>query len=356
MPVLGNIDVAGRTLNELEVLLTKRVSAVHRVQLFVGVEIVKYRSFFIDGDVTNPGSYPFEPGMTIVKAIALAGGRLSERTETLYSPIDRIREREILEVLLNAYYTDIAREARIRAERDGLEDIDFPNLLSNDPANPELARLMENERLIFDTRKDFIQGQLAILDRRNSQAKEQIKALQAQLEVARQRRDIAEEDLTSYIQLSERGVASKSELLRVQLSRTEAEAILKSVEIAIVEVEQEISKIAQEALNIETNWNRETAESIQAFQERIEKSEIQIKAAQERLAVMVGIKTDAVAGQQSMPEPVYSVIRMFEGELAETQISALDSVFPGDVIRVHFHKITPPRVPDPVSDSAHIAN
>mgnify|MGYP000044177477 CR=1 FL=1 len=40
----------------------------------ITVTILEYRSFFINGEVKKPGGYPFLPGLTVRKAIALAGG------------------------------------------------------------------------------------------------------------------------------------------------------------------------------------------------------------------------------------------------------------------------------------------
>ena len=40
--------------------------------------IVQYRPFYIHGEVKKPGGYPYQPGMTVNQAIALAGG-LTER-------------------------------------------------------------------------------------------------------------------------------------------------------------------------------------------------------------------------------------------------------------------------------------
>ena len=40
----------------------------------VSVFIEEYRPFFINGMVEKPGGYPFQPGLTVRKAAALAGG------------------------------------------------------------------------------------------------------------------------------------------------------------------------------------------------------------------------------------------------------------------------------------------
>jgi protein involved in polysaccharide export with SLBB domain len=44
----------------------------------VSVSIINYREFYISGEVNSPGGYPFQPGLTLDRAIALAGG-LTER-------------------------------------------------------------------------------------------------------------------------------------------------------------------------------------------------------------------------------------------------------------------------------------
>ena len=38
------------------------------------MEVLTYRPFYIIGEVRNPGSYPYVTGMTVVNAVALAGG------------------------------------------------------------------------------------------------------------------------------------------------------------------------------------------------------------------------------------------------------------------------------------------
>ncbi|MEH6593687.1 MAG: SLBB domain-containing protein, partial [Halioglobus sp.] len=40
----------------------------------ISVSVVKYRSFFVNGEVKQPGGVDFQPGLTLRKAISLAGG------------------------------------------------------------------------------------------------------------------------------------------------------------------------------------------------------------------------------------------------------------------------------------------
>ncbi|MDH3325367.1 MAG: polysaccharide export protein [Gammaproteobacteria bacterium] len=76
-PLLGDLKLKGLTLNEIESLITKGLKGPYLLDPRVTVTMVEYRSFFINGEVTKPGGYPFQPGLTVRKSIALAGG-LSE--------------------------------------------------------------------------------------------------------------------------------------------------------------------------------------------------------------------------------------------------------------------------------------
>jgi len=80
-PFLGEIDVAGMTLPEVEQYITRGLKGDYLVSPNVYVHIMEYRPFYIHGEVKKPGGYPFQPGMTVNQAVALAGG-LTERAST----------------------------------------------------------------------------------------------------------------------------------------------------------------------------------------------------------------------------------------------------------------------------------
>jgi protein involved in polysaccharide export with SLBB domain len=73
-PILGEIPVLGRTVGEIEHLLTDRLKGRYLVNPRVSVWIDEYRSFFVNGMVEKPGAYPFQPGLNVRKAVSIAGG------------------------------------------------------------------------------------------------------------------------------------------------------------------------------------------------------------------------------------------------------------------------------------------
>jgi protein involved in polysaccharide export with SLBB domain len=74
VPLLGQIKVLGQTTSEVQTLLTQKYGKDYLVNPSVSIEVTNYRPFFIIGEVNRPGGYPYVNGMTIINAVALAGG------------------------------------------------------------------------------------------------------------------------------------------------------------------------------------------------------------------------------------------------------------------------------------------
>lgn len=73
-PFLGELVLEGLTLRELENLIKTGLQGAYLINPDVNVSVLEYRPFFINGEIKKSGSYPYQPGLTLRKAIALAGG------------------------------------------------------------------------------------------------------------------------------------------------------------------------------------------------------------------------------------------------------------------------------------------
>lgn len=98
-PFLGELQVAGRTASQLQAEITDGLRPDYLVDPRVSVSIVKYRPFFVNGEVKNPGGVDFQPGLTLRKAVSLAGGfteRANKKEALVISDSDpERREREV---------------------------------------------------------------------------------------------------------------------------------------------------------------------------------------------------------------------------------------------------------------------
>ena len=73
-PFLGELEIEGLTVGELEAILLGGLKGPYLVDPDITVAIKQYRNVYLTGEVQEPGGFPYQPGLTVEKAIALAGG------------------------------------------------------------------------------------------------------------------------------------------------------------------------------------------------------------------------------------------------------------------------------------------
>ena len=74
-PLIGSVHAGGMTANGVASAIS--AALVDKKLLrepSISVEVTQYRPIFVLGEVTHPGQYPYQPGMTTLSAVALAGG------------------------------------------------------------------------------------------------------------------------------------------------------------------------------------------------------------------------------------------------------------------------------------------
>lgn len=91
VPLLGGVHAAGLTPAQLENAVAL---ALQRANLLrspsVSAEVTVYRPIFVLGEVNKPGQYAYEPGMTVVGAVAVAGGFTYRAVEDYASVVRRV--------------------------------------------------------------------------------------------------------------------------------------------------------------------------------------------------------------------------------------------------------------------------
>lgn len=90
-PFIGEVQARDKTAAEIEQILIEKLRGDYLMDPRVSVRVLKYRQFYISGEVKEPGGYPYQPGLTLRSAAALAGG-LTERAST--NRITIIREHD----------------------------------------------------------------------------------------------------------------------------------------------------------------------------------------------------------------------------------------------------------------------
>jgi polysaccharide export outer membrane protein len=74
IPLIGAVTARGLTTQALARAVAAKLRAGFIREPHVAIEVETYRPFFILGEVTLPGQYPYVPNMTVETAVAIAGG------------------------------------------------------------------------------------------------------------------------------------------------------------------------------------------------------------------------------------------------------------------------------------------
>ena len=81
VPLIKDITASGMTVTQLEDAITARLQPKYLKDPRVSVEVLEYRSVYILGEVRTPGKYAYVPNMTILQAVAMAGGHTYRASE-----------------------------------------------------------------------------------------------------------------------------------------------------------------------------------------------------------------------------------------------------------------------------------
>lgn len=327
LPLAGHVLAEGRTLLELEQTLRERLRPLFRqADLTLMLRPGRDAVIYVVGEVTEPGAFPYRSNMTVLHAIAVAGGIY--RAAILPADQDRsvIVARQVDDGKQRLRELS-ARILRLEAEIAGRSTILGDRHESQDPLLVQEQALMEARALTVATLEDA-QRQAKQLNDRNMQA------LEEQVETVTRRIELARDRLKSVSNLIARGGAESS-----QRNRHEAE---------IAELEGRISALTTEMVATERAANAETARYQAARQERQTQLLTDLQAARraydeatERLSdskrIMAIYGASASAAQDRSERTIgYVIIRMRDGIASELEAAETSTLQPGDLVRVRY--------------------
>lgn len=341
LPLLGEVMVSGVSVPELESRIADAYSALMQAdsaiapEINVNVEIRRHRPFFILGDVSKPGDYEYQGGLTVLRAVAIAGGYASSGPD---ARVDETRARESLNILLNSYLAGVAREARLIAEREGLEQIEFPPELMERQEEPFVAEILDVELQLFELRKELTERELAIIEKRRTQFGEEDEALKAQAVAVEGKRKEIENLLAAIQTLISKGVMPKSEQFSLLIMLADVEGESRELVVSRSRAQQGISAMEQEALILRGERDREIASELERVRIDLDQTLVRLRAEADRLAILevkVVTDEDEVKGKS---KPMPRITRETPDGPVKIEATENTPVLPGDVVMIPYQE------------------
>lgn len=147
IPGIGRFIVTTATASQLEQMLSKRIVALTGRESAVSVEVDRYREVFVTGDVENPGAFKWFRGMTVLKAVSIAGGLLRPKSDRS----DASSNSSVALVSLRLAQ-ELSRHARLSAQLRGQNTIEVPERLVGLVGLHQARLMIATEQRLLGTR------------------------------------------------------------------------------------------------------------------------------------------------------------------------------------------------------------
>ena len=152
----------------------------------------------------------------IIHRFAVKDGDRVNKGDVLIE-FDTLRPATRLAVTSIGYFTALAAEARLIAERDDLGDLrTTPELEAEAGRDAEVRVLIEGQQLLFESRLNEVQGQTRILQTRMDRLREQIRGYELELTAAEQQLGIAQEEQKTIQALYEQHYTTRTRVLNIK--------------------------------------------------------------------------------------------------------------------------------------------
>ncbi|EDP63527.1 RsaA secretion system, membrane protein RsaE [alpha proteobacterium BAL199] len=219
--------------------------------------------------VENSRKIVQHPEGGIVAEINVREGQRVEQGEVLLR-LDPTRDRAQSNTLRRRYLGALAEQARLLAERDALESIDFPKEVLNELGDPEIAELVDGQRAVFRSRQASRDGLVKLMLSQVDQAKAQINATKVELSALQTQADLIAQELGSVRELYEKGLERLPRLLSLQRTQAAIRGQTGRLNGSIAQYEKQISEFEQRVVQMERDLQREVAVQLDAVGARLQ--------------------------------------------------------------------------------------
>ncbi|MBD3876331.1 HlyD family type I secretion periplasmic adaptor subunit [Pseudomonas kunmingensis] len=225
-----------------------------------------------------------------------------------------------------------AMEARLAAERDGLETIDFSRMLEADSERATEAR--QSETQIFNARRGSRLGEISVLQKRIGQLNEQISGLQSMIATKRSLEKSYSGEIGELTELLSEGYVDKQRLLEQERKLGMLRAEIADHQSDITRTKLQISETELQILQLNKDFSSEVVGQLAEVQTRVFDLQERVSALEDRISrivirapedgMILGMKIHTVGGVVSPGTPLLDIVPSVSDLIVEAQVSPID--------------------------------
>ena len=332
VPTLGAIDVGSLTADQLGAEIGRRLQT--KLGLLdapdASVQVLDYPPVYIVGNVATPGQYAFRPGMTVVQALALAGGEPRSQSATGLS--ETIKLQSDLDGVGADILRTTARLARLKSEFSGDKQITFPSELA--ATDPTVAEIMDQERRIFEAHSNEFDRQQTGLTQLAELYNAEIDALGQKSQTIEDQIAESQKQVDTITSLVSAGSATVSRL-------TDAERILSNLRsdkldnlIATMTARENLNRSQRDLAKLQDEQKSNAALQLQQEQAGLEKMVLNQTATLRMLRQSVEFDQNTTLARTTRTSLTYAILRQQGGQPVTLDATEASTLLPGDLVKV----------------------
>ena len=341
IPLVGDITVRGLGTKQVGDIISDRLQK--KMSLTdtpsTSVEVVQFRSFYIIGDVEKPGDYPFRPGMVVLNALAIAGGfyRPTEATtrvsrELISSSGDLAGD----DTKLISLYL---RRSRLQAELEGKLVVVMPAELGKSGDAPSYLKALGEEQTILNNRATAVHQETTALDRLVELLTQEISTRQLQGTAVDEELNGLVAEAKSVRDQVGRGVSTLTRQSTLDVTVADVKRTKYEIQTDILRAKQSISEASQKKDRILSDFRNTVLSDLKDTSAKIDDTANHRETSQRmvRAVSMMSAQARREAPRSSGEGSLFKIIRLGSHGLAEVPANDLDSMEPGDIVKVDAH-------------------
>jgi polysaccharide biosynthesis/export protein len=330
LPIIGDIPAASLTLNELEKNIGRKLEQGYVRRPVVSAKIAEFCPIYVLGMVRTPGLYTYREREPVLAAIARAGGigkaEQSGMGLDLFQTDERVRLLEISRAAL------LTKRARLLAQQNGDERIDFPDMsaLPVDPAR--LVQIRDGEQRAFTAERQAERQETEALQKQFPRLHAEIAALKQQEDLELRQRELNQQLVADYEQLAKSGLARKPTYIEVKREEARIEGSIARLKSESLKAELAIGDLQFKIAELHNNYQRRAMTELRETDRSLLELTVALPSAQRARAArarQIGW-LNAEEGQQ----PRITVIRAKDAVTVKYDAAVDFLLQPGDVVQV----------------------
>jgi exopolysaccharide production protein ExoF len=335
LPFAGELKVAGRTTADVA------QEIAHNLQMRFGlsdlpeasVEILEFRPIFVAGEVHTPGKYPYDPEMTVLKAISLAGGMRRGLDEGQRYERDFVNAQGGYDVLVAERDRLVAKRARLMSEEGGSDAIQMPDELKS---NPKAAALLQDETAIMETNRSSVGLRLKGLDELRTLYSNEIGSLEKKMDNQSHQMDLYRKELDRTSKLADQGLVTSARVLGLESTVSDTQSNMLDIDAASLRAKQEMNKAALDSVDLQNEQKSKRAAELLDTQQQLDENALKMVMYKRLMneALVNSPAASQLAGGDDSKLISYSVVRTVDGKVQEIPAGEATPLLPGDLVKV----------------------